>query len=96
MYEGELSSEIDQAISWIDANDVPDGTVRLVEIPSYHAAVFWVETGTEDLIVVVSMPSKLDKISTERIYKKNDFFALVSQYPDIVGAYSGRDNVPFA
>lgn len=80
-----LARQIDIAIEWIEANKLPEGTVRLLDIPAYDVDAFWLESKGGDYVILISAPDAYEALEKQRVYKKKEFLDQLSQLPFIQG-----------
>ena len=87
----DLAADIDQAIEWIDTNVQGDPLVRLLAIPSYLLTAFWLETPTDDEVLIVDMPQKYCRLlELKHLYAAADFSKLLVQLPHVRGVPARR------
>jgi hypothetical protein len=82
-FTSDIAKQIDATIDWMDRNadQMPDGIVHLLFVPSLLLHAFWVETTGSDYVVVIDLPDGMRSLQRELFYRGEEFLEILNSIP---------------
>lgn len=85
-FESELSSKIDEAITWVDSNITDESLeARLLDLPEYATVAFWLRSESKHLILLIVAPEEYGFEVRTRTYTNLEFLEVLRSVRPIEG-----------